>query len=76
MVRYLKFYHFLLAALRKPAVRKAASLLCAGFAVAFVLASHSVASAATTQEYDYQWGITDWLSNNPGYYEGMLEAHN
>ncbi|MFT9057302.1 MAG: hypothetical protein ABF449_11945 [Ethanoligenens sp.] len=72
----MKFGKFLLAALRKPMVRKAASFLCAGFAVALILASHSVARAAAAQEYDYQWGITDWLSNNPGYYEGMLETHN
>ena len=52
------------------------SFFCAGFAITLVLVSHSVANAETVQEYDYQWGITDWLSNNPGYYEGMLEPHN
>ncbi|MFT9057777.1 MAG: hypothetical protein ABF449_14460, partial [Ethanoligenens sp.] len=72
----MKFGKFLLTALRKPMVRKAVSFLGAGFAVTLILASHSVARAAAAQEYDYQWRITDWLSNNPGYYEGMLEAHN
>ncbi|MFT9056534.1 MAG: hypothetical protein ABF449_07905, partial [Ethanoligenens sp.] len=67
---------FLLAALCRPAVRKTASFLCAGVAVALVLTVHSVVHAEAAQEYDYQWGITDWLSNNPGYYEGLLESHN
>lgn len=62
--------------LQKSLFKKAAAFLIAGFAVTLVFTAHSAASAATTQEYDYQWGITDWLSNNPGYYEGMLESHN
>lgn len=67
---------FLQALFQKSAVRKTSSFLFAGLAILLVFASHSVAQAATTQEYDYQWGVTDWLSNNPGYYEGMLEPHN
>lgn len=72
-IRLQKIGEFLMAALRKPIVRKASTFLIAGFAVTIVVSAHSVASA---QEYDYQWGITSWLSNNPPYYEGMLEAHN
>ena len=64
---------FLLAAFQKPIIKKASTFFVAGFAVTLVFAAHSVASA---QEYDYQWGITDWLSNNPGYYEGMIETYN
>ena len=64
---------FFKAVFQKPIVRKASTFLIAGFAVTIVVSSNSVASA---QEYDYQWGITDWLSNNPPYYEGMLEPHN
>lgn len=73
---YLNFGKFQLTALRRPVMRKAVFFFCAAFAITLVLASHNTVSAATTQEYDYQWGITDWLSNNPPYYEGMLESHN
>ena len=72
-IRLKKIGAYLRAAFQKPAVRKASSFLITGFAVTVVLSIHSVASA---QEYDYQWGITDWLSNNPPYYEGFVEAYN
>lgn len=75
-VAWKSVFLFLRALFRKPAVRRTAAFCCAGFVVTLIMASHSVARADTAQEYDYQWGITDWLSNNPGYYEGMLESHN
>lgn len=64
---------FLKAAFQKPVARKATTFLIAGFAVTVVISARSVASA---QEYDYQWGVTDWLSNNPPYYEGFIETYN
>jgi hypothetical protein len=72
-IRLQKIGTFFRAAFQKPAVRKASSFLITGFALTVVLSIHSVASA---QEYDYQWGITDWLSNNPPYYEGFIETYN
>ena len=64
---------FLKSMYRKPMFKKAATFLIAGFAVTLVFTAHSVASA---QEYDNQWGITEWLSNNLPYYEGVIDSYN
>ena len=72
----MNFGKSLLAALHKPAVRRVASFFFAGFTFTLILVSHNVARADTPQEYDYQWGITDWMSNNPPYYEGSLDSYN
>lgn len=58
---------------KKRIFKKVMTFLICGFAVTIFFAVHSVASA---QEYDYQWGITEWLSNNPNFYEGVLDSYN
>lgn len=61
-----------MGALKKLLVVMGLSFL---FTAVLVLPTYG-STVAHAQEYNYQWGVTDWLANHPEYYPGVLDSYN